>query len=118
MLPYYMAVIHYLSIGNHGGTGFFKDRHTGFEKVTAERLSQYKSSLLAQSETHGTPKPGYVTASSDHYELMYEIQYKPNRMVIYPGCLLHSGLINPETDISDDPRRGRLTANIFLNFFR
>lgn len=115
-LPYYLAVMQYLSPGDHGGTGFFKHKATGFEKITADRLDHYKHSLLVHYENHGNPRQGYITESSDQYELMGEVGYKPNRVIIYPGCLLHSGLINPATDISKDPRTGRLTANIFLNF--
>jgi len=37
-----------------------------------------------------------------------------DRLAIYQGCLLHSGIIPPDMDFSDDPRRGRLTANIFI----
>ena len=49
-------------------------------------------------------------------ELIGEVEYRPNRMVIYPGNLLHSGLIQPDRDINDDPASGRLTANLFLYF--
>lgn len=115
-LPYYLAIMHYLSPDEHGGTGFFKHKPTGFEKITPNRIDEYKESMLAFFDAHGHSQPGYITQSSEQYELMGEIGYKPNRMIIYPGCLLHSGLINPATDISKDPRTGRLTANIFLNF--
>jgi hypothetical protein len=33
---------------------------------------------------------------------------------MYPGYLLHSGLIDPSRDIATDPARGRLTANLFF----
>jgi hypothetical protein len=29
---------------------------------------------------------------------------------------LHSGLVDPAVDINPDPRAGRLTANIFVDF--
>jgi hypothetical protein len=37
-----------------------------------------------------------------------------DRLLIYRGSLLHSGLIPPNMALSDDPHRGRLTANIFV----
>jgi hypothetical protein len=58
-----------------------------------------------------------VKGSNDEYELYHRIEYRPNRLVVYPGCLLHSGLVNPAVDINPDPRTGRLTANIFVDFF-
>jgi len=67
-------------------------------------------------KAHGLPAAQYITSSTDHYELIDEIEYAANRMVIYPGNLLHSGLISPERDINPDPSRGRLTANLFIDF--
>jgi hypothetical protein len=37
-----------------------------------------------------------------------------DRIVIYQGSLLHSGIIPPGMNFSADPREGRLTANIFV----
>ena len=38
----------------------------------------------------------------------------PDRLIIYQGSLLHSGIIPPGMNFSADPREGRLTANIFV----
>ena len=114
--PYYLAVMHYLGAGDHGGTGFFRHKSTGFERITADRLDEYVRSVTEFDKAHGNIHQGYISKSTDQYELIGEIAYKPNRIIIYPGCSLHSGLINPETDVSKDPRNGRLTANIFLDF--
>jgi hypothetical protein len=48
--------------------------------------------------------------------LYHQIEYRPNRLVIYPGNLLHSTIVNPQTDIDANPSSGRLTTNIFINF--
>ena len=115
-LPHYLAIMQYLSPSEHGGTGFFKHKQTGFERVTAERKEQYSQSVAAFDQEHGNPPQSYITASNDQFELVGSVDYRPNRMIIYPGNLLHSGLINPATDIDKNPRTGRLTANIFVNF--
>ena len=115
-MPHYLAIMQYLSPGEHGGTGFFKHKPTGFERVTAERKEQYSQSVMAFDQEHGNPPQTYITASNDQFELVGSVDYRPNRMIIYPGNLLHSGLINPATDIDKNPRTGRLTANIFVNF--
>lgn len=44
---------------------------------------------------------------------MGKIDYRPNRLLIYPGTLLHSGLIDAGTDLDTSPLSGRLTVNIF-----
>lgn len=115
-MPYYLAIMQYLSPSEHGGTGFFKHKQTGFERVTAERKEQYSQSVAAFDQEHGNPPQSYITASNDQFELVGSVDYRPNRMIIYPGNLLHSGLINPATDIDKNPRTGRLTANVFVNF--
>ena len=38
--------------------------------------------------------------------------------MIYQGALLHSGIIPADMAFSDDPRRGRLTANFFVKAHR
>ena len=42
------------------------------------------------------------------------LKASPDRLVIYQGSLLHSGIIPPGMSFSADPREGRLTANIFV----
>jgi len=39
-----------------------------------------------------------------------------NRLVVYPGSLLHTACINPACSVNADPRRGRLTVNTFYDF--
>ena len=38
----------------------------------------------------------------------------PDRLIIYQGSLLHSGIIPAGMNFSPDPREGRLTANFFV----
>lgn len=114
--PYYFPITHYLNDGKHGGTGIFRHIPTGFENITTGRLDEYVRSADGFIAKHGDSLTGYITASNEHYELVHVVDYKPNRVVIYPGSLLHSGMIEPATDISPDPETGRLTANIFVNF--
>jgi len=112
----YFATVHYLSPGAHAGTGIFRHRPTGFERISEARYKAYVEAAESHMKAHGLPAAQYITSSTDHYELIDEIEYAANRMVIYPGNLLHSGLISPERDINPDPSRGRLTANLFIDF--
>ncbi|WP_111641661.1 DUF6445 family protein [Marinimicrobium alkaliphilum] len=114
--PHFFAALHYLSEGEHGGTGFFQHRPTGLYAVTGETEQRYFDSVRAHFDRHGTPPQRYLTESDDQYRLYHKVDYKPNRLVIYPGNLLHSTLIDRDSDISGDPVAGRLTANIFLRF--
>lgn len=114
--PYYFAITHYLDDGAHGGTGLYRHKPTGFENITEERLGEYIKAGDKILKFHGDPVAEYFTGSDDHFELFATIDYKPNRLVVYPGTLLHSGLIDPATDINPNPKTGRLTSNIFVEF--
>jgi len=114
--PFYFATVHYLNPGEYAGTGIFRHRPTGYERIPEERYPSYMQAAEAHIKAHGLPAEKYINASDDHFELIAEIEYKPNRLIMYPGNVLHSGLIDPQRDISGDPSTGRLTANLFLYF--
>ena len=113
---FYLAILHYLNPGDFCDTGLFRHKPTGFETISKPRLAEFMQSSKMLIETHGEPPQKYIDSSTDHFELYDRIEYKPNRLVAYPGCLLHSGLVDPGRDINPDPRTGRLTANIFVDF--
>jgi hypothetical protein len=114
--PWYLAVLHYLNPGDYCATGLFRHRPTGFERITTERLDEFQRTSEAFVREHGPSPRKYINGSTDHFELYHQIEYRPNRLVAYPGNLLHSGLVDPARDIDADPRTGRLTANIFVDF--
>ncbi len=114
--PFFFAVLHYLNNGTHGNTGLFRHKQTGFERISDNRVDEYLTSVKNHVLQEGEPKVAYITASDEQYELYHQIKYRPNRLVIYPGNLLHSTIVNPSNDLDDNPKTGRLTANIFINF--
>ena len=115
--PYYLAILHYLGDGPFCDTGLFRHRETGLERITADSLDRYNRSCEAYAAAHGQAVGAYVKGSNKEYELYHRIEYRPNRLVVYPGCLLHSGLVDPSIDVNPDPRTGRLTANVFVDFY-
>jgi hypothetical protein len=114
--PYYFALLHYLSPEPHGGTGLFGHRPTGLERITDASQADYLFAAAQYLSKYGTPPQRYCVKSDGHFELYQTLEYRQNRLVIYPGNLLHSSLVNPATDISASTSQGRLTANIFINF--
>lgn len=114
--PYLFAVLHYLAEGKHGSTGFFRHKSTGFERITSNRKDQYYSEVQNHFDRFGEPPEGYLVNSNEQYELYCSVDYKPNRLVIYPSNLLHSILVSKEFDLDSNPSTGRLTANIFLTY--
>ena len=114
--PYRFALLHYLNPSQHGGTAFYRHQPTGMERVYENSVDDYLASVSDYLSKHGAPEDKYIDSSNQQFEKIGEIPYVQNRMAMYPGNLLHSGTINPATDIDDSPVSGRLTANIFLNF--
>lgn len=115
--PDTFALLHYLNRGDFGGTSFYGHRPTGFENITLDRLSSYTAATQTFSAINGYPEKKYFTQSTTHFELLNVIDYKPNRLIIYPTTLLHSGYFEkPHLNVNDDPYTGRLTANLYVDF--
>ena len=106
--PADLAVLHYLS--DTEGTAFYRHRLTGIEQVDDAN----KDLLILHSRPAALIASGYVRDSDPDYERIGHVEGVADRLVIYRGSLLHSGIIPPGAVLSDDPRQGRLTANLFV----
>lgn len=114
--PYFFALLIYLNPGPHGGTGFFRHKKSGFERVSDARADTYFSLADRFLQKQGGPSVGYVKESRDDFELFHKVDYRQHRLTVYPGNILHSILVNEQLDIDPSPRTGRLTANLFFEF--
>ncbi|MDP1556295.1 MAG: DUF6445 family protein [Hyphomonas sp.] len=112
--PGRIAVLHYLCGPQDGGTGFFRHRASGFETVSPSRMEDYSSLLDAELDRYGVPGADYLRGDTALFEQTYRVDAAFNRLVIYRGWTLHSGLIPAGHALPADPRRGRLTINTFL----
>lgn len=108
--PDYLAILHYLCDTPGTGTAFYCQRETGIEMVDSANVDAFVSAAKRDS----TNLSGYTVASNDYFEQTAAIEAMPDRLIIYQGCLLHSGIIPPDMIFSEDPRIGRLTANFFV----
>jgi hypothetical protein len=113
---FYLALLHYLNPMRHGGTGFFRHKETGFERINEQRSAKYLQLVKGQLAAIERECKGYCVDTNNFFELYHQIDYQPNRMLIYPGNLLHSGIVDLATDIDPNPATGRLTANMFIEF--
>jgi hypothetical protein len=109
----YLAILHYLRVPEGSGTAFFRQRATQIERVTKANvdafMQRFQMDILLLS-----PDSGYIHGSNQFYEQIGAVEGIADRLVIYQGSLLHSGIIPSGMSFSDDPREGRLTANIFV----
>jgi len=106
--PAELAVLHYLS--DTSGTAFYRHRMTGIEQADESNYNR----LAIHARPEAAVASGYIHASDPHYQQIGIVEGVADRLVIYRGSLLHSGIIAPGTPLSADPRHGRLTANLFV----
>lgn len=113
--PDHIAVLHYLSDTPGTGTAFYRQRATGIELVDDANVAAF----VATAKRDASARPAaYINATDAHYEQIGAVEVRPDRLVIYRGSLLHSGIIPPDMAMSGDPRVGRLTANLFVRGMR
>jgi hypothetical protein len=109
-----VAIMHYLDGPASGGTAFFRHKRTGFEAITPAREAAFAAALAEDEREYGPPPPGYPSGNSDAYEQIGAVEARPDRMALYRGRQLHSGIIPDPAALSADPTEGRLTVNMFL----
>lgn len=112
--PLQFAFLHYLCGDEYGGTAFYRQRSTGFERISPERVGAYDDARSAEAEG----PPSYINGNTRDYEQIGAVEARFDRLAIYRSHLLHSGRIAPDVALAPDPRAGRLTANIFVNYAR
>lgn len=113
--PHHFAVLLYLCDGQHGGTGFYRHRASGWQQITADNREAYLDKYYEEVNRE-SPAQRYFDASSTAFEFLGMIPAKFNRLVVYRGSLLHTACIHPQRSINPDPRTGRLTVNTFYEF--
>ena len=108
-----LALLHYLRAPPNSGTAFYRQRATGIERVTKLNVTVYVP--VAEVQIPQLPAgSGYFHGSDEFYEQIGAVEAVPDRLIIFQGSLLHSGIIPPDMPLTGDPRHGRLTANLFV----
>lgn len=112
--PHHLAILHYLGGGGGGGsdsgTAFYRQRSTGIERVTQANSARF----VAAARQDAAGWQGYIAGSTPSFEQIGRVAAEPDRVIVYQGSLLHSGIIPTTMSFSDDPLTGRLTANFFV----
>lgn len=110
-----IAIIHYLSRADFGGTSFYRHRSTGFEAIDASREQAYFSALKSDFERTGEPPAAYIDGDTHLFERTASFGAAFNRALIYPSRVLHCASIPNGVELPPDPRTGRLTVASFLS---
>lgn len=107
-----LALIHYLSPQDSGGTAFYRHRATGYETVDERRRPEFFRTL--EQEVAANPPAGYIAGDTPLFERIALGEQRLNRAYLYRSWLLHSGVIAPDAALSADPLTGRLTVTAFF----
>jgi hypothetical protein len=110
--PGHMAILHYLS--DTAGTAFYRQRATGIEIVDNGNVAAF----VTRAKRVADGLSGYVHGTTPDYEQIGMVEGRRDRLVIYRGAMLHTGIVSPGMSFSNDPRVGRLTTNIFIQCHR
>lgn len=116
--PYQLAAVHYLCDESFGGTGFFRHRATGIEKVTNERHAAFMAAVQSELKEQGDPAAEFSGNCQQTFESLLDCSAKLGRLVVYPSTLLHAGLVNSAKNTERNPKQGRLTITSFMKYAR
>lgn len=114
--PNMIAVIHYLGKGDFGGIGFFSHKNSGLERIEQKNKEYFYQCVGEFFDEASNKNLGYCQCNHSEFFCYKKIAYKTNRLIIFPGQLLHSTLVDLNSDIDPNPASGRLTANMFVEF--
>lgn len=109
-----LAAIHYLADDDTSGTAFYRHRKLGYEYVDAGRYDTYMQTVKQQFEEKAPH--GYICGSTDEYEMIGSFPARYNRLLLYRGSSLHSGIIPETYKFDPNPATGRLTITSFYEF--
>ncbi|WP_330848772.1 DUF6445 family protein [Aurantiacibacter sp. MUD11] len=108
-----LAAVHYLFEEDYGGTAFYRQVPTGIEVIDSGNVDDYKNCLPGDGREEAVGG-GYFVSSNENFRQIGKVRAKFNRLMIYRGQLLHSGMVNADAGLPSQPGRGRLTLNCFM----
>jgi hypothetical protein len=111
-----LAMIHYLCDGDDSGTALYRHKASSFEYVDEKRNAQYLENIDRQFANPLDYPEGYVCGDTDCFEMIQSFPAVYNRMLMYRGSSLHSGIIQPDYNFDPSPQTGRLTITTFFEF--
>jgi hypothetical protein len=111
-----LAAVHYLMDAPNSGTALFRHKHSGYEYIDSVRFPAYMARIQERYPSSSMYPTGYILGSTDEFEEILRIPAKYNRLVLYRGTSLHSGVIPKDYNFDPNPATGRLTLTSFYEF--
>jgi Family of unknown function (DUF6445) len=113
--PGVFAAVIYLFDRANCGTSFYRHRTTGYEKINGDNKDNYKTALNRNMKNLGPPARKYTNGSNDLFERTHSVDSAFNRIVIYPGNILHAADIDASLFDGNDNGQWRLTVSSLIN---
>lgn len=114
----YAALLYLFHDERLGGTSFYRwrDEELIWEAVRMLRREPAEGEELLKRhfKTFREP-PRYMAESNEIAELLCTVPARFNRFVFYSGDIPHSAAITGPELLTNDPRTGRLTLNLFFS---
>lgn len=114
----YAALVYLFADERLGGTSFYRWRNEDlvWQGVRLLRSNPREGEeFMKQHFATFRGPPCYMTDSNDVAERIYTVAARFNRFVFYSGDIPHSAAIGAPELLSDDPRTGRLSLNLFFS---
>ena len=111
-----LAVIHYLCDAPDSGTAFYHHGETGYDYIDKGRLGKYEQSIVKRFQDPMRQPSGYICGGTEDYSEIASFGAAYNRLLMYRGSSLHSGIIRPNYNFDPSPETGRLTITSFIEF--
>lgn len=111
-----LAMIHYLCDGSDSGTALFRHKPSNFEYIDEKRVQQYTQGIDRQFADPSKQPQGYICSDTDAFKMIESFSTNYNRLLMYRGSSLHSGIIQPDYNFDPSPKTGRLTITTFIEF--
>ena len=111
-----LAIIHYLCDAPDSGTALYRHKQSNYEYIDEIRVDGYMQQLKHQFNEPANHPKGYILGDTNEYEVIKPFTAKYNRLIMYRGSSLHSGIIQPDYTFDPSPKTGRLTIATFIEF--
>lgn len=111
-----LAVIHYLCDAPDSGTSFYRHNATGYEYINKDRIGNYEKSIVERFQNPTDQPTHYICGDTEDYSEIASHSAVYNRLLMYRGSSLHSGIIRPGYNFDPSPETGRLTVTSFIEF--
>jgi hypothetical protein len=110
-----MAAVHYFNDNTLGGTNFY--RYKKLNKLALEKSDEPNILQMLKEHKDALDASGYIHESNSIFEKVDSIEAKPNRIVIYPGNILHSPVVTDCISFDKNADNNRTSVNSFFKVF-